>query len=559
MDKMLKFFFGAVCIFSITAFTNRLSAQLAPTQWREDLRYLQHIVHSKYSNLFHNVTEKQFDSAVAEVDKKIGTMSDLQMQVEMVKLVAMFRVGHTMVRQRAGRGDNLQSWVHHVPVRFSIFSDGLFIKSAHENYREIVGGEVVKIANTDVKEVMEKFKSIVSFENEQGFKSMLPFYFNVPEFHYALGIIKDPSFIPLTYRKNGKLQTVELKSQQMAIAAAHGNNQDNSKWIDAFTGKETPLWLKNNDRLRYFEYLPASKTMYVRHSGVQNEPGTETIEQFFNKVFRFVDSADVDKFILDIRMNGGGNNYLNKPVITGLIQSKKINRKGHLFVITGKATFSAAQNLTNENEKYTEVILAGEPTSENVNFYGDTRTEILPNSELNVNLSWLWWQNHDPRDKRQWTAPQLAAEMSFDDYVSGRDPVMEVIMNYRETEPIEKTIVRLVSEGSPDKALTEAKKYMNDPVHKYFKNNLEAAINTEGYNLMNQNRFKEANLLLGLNLDLFPNSANVYDSYAESLLKLGKREEAIKYYRIAIEKDPNGVTGENARNMIRDIESKKGF
>ena len=65
-----------------------------------------------------------------------------------------------------------------------------------------------------------------------------------------------------------------------------------------------------------------------------------------------------------------------------------------------------------------------------------------------------------------------------------------------------------------------------------------------------------------MNVELFPESANVYDSYAESWWKLGNKEEAIKFYKIAISKDPNGVTGENAKKILEQIqgkEDKKGF
>jgi hypothetical protein len=406
------------------------AVSLTPAQWREDLRFLQKTVHTKYRNLFYNVTEKQFDSAVNAIDQKIGTLTDLQMRVEFVKLVAMFKVGHTAVRQRLGQGNDIKPWVRTLPARFYFFSDGVYLRSIDEKYREAAGGKVTGIGNMDIKEVLEKLHAVISFENEQGFKSMLPFYLNVPEFLSALGIIEDPSNVKITYEKNGTLKTINIPAINMPAQAAHGNTSDNNKWVDAYNGKQTPLWLKDPEHLRYFEYLPETKTVYVRHSAIQDEPGM-TIKDFFDNVFRFVDSADVDKFILDIRTNGGGNNYLNKPVITGIIQSKKINRKGHLFVITGKSTFSAAQNLTNELEKYTEVIFAGEPTSENVNFYGDTRTEILPNSLLNVNLSWLWWQNLDPRDKRPWTAPELAADMSFADYEQGKDPVLDLVLNYK--------------------------------------------------------------------------------------------------------------------------------
>jgi tetratricopeptide (TPR) repeat protein len=75
--------------------------------------------------------------------------------------------------------------------------------------------------------------------------------------------------------------------------------------------------------------------------------------------------------------------------------------------------------------------------------------------------------------------------------------------------------------------------------------------------MMNQNKFAEANKLFYMNVQLFPASANVYDSYAESFWKMGNAPEAIKYYEMAIAKDPNGATGESARKQLEQV--KKGF
>ena len=114
--------------------------KLSQAAWRSDLQYFQQLIHSKYSNLFYNVTEKQFDSAVVAIDKKIGNLSDVQMNVEFTKLVAMFKIGHTGVSQRLGTADNLTPWVHPVPAKFYLFSDGLYIRSIDPKYKEAVGG-----------------------------------------------------------------------------------------------------------------------------------------------------------------------------------------------------------------------------------------------------------------------------------------------------------------------------------------------------------------------------------------------------------------------------------
>jgi len=559
-----KLLLGLACL-AYTGTTLTLSAQPAPamtaTAWHNDLEYFKQLIHSKYTNLFYNVTAVQFDNAVASLDKKIGKLSDMELKVEFAKLVALFKVGHTNVRPRTGNGNNLSPWVHQVPVRFYLFSDGLYIKNIDAKYKEAAGGKVIRIGNTDVAVALEKIRPAIAFENEQGFRDMIQYYLNLPEFLQATGIINETGKVAITYQKNGAEKTIVVPAENLPAATGHGPDMT-ANWTDAYDGASTgnyPLWMKEPGKLRYFEYLKDSKTVYVRHSAVQDEPN-ETIAEFFAKVFRFVDSNEVDKFILDIRLNGGGNNYLNKSVITGIVQAKKINQRGHLFIITGRATFSAAQNLTNELEKYSEAVFVGEPTSENVNFFGDTRTEILPNSQLNINLSWLWWQNLDPRDKRQWTAPQLAAELSSDDYKKGIDPAMDAIMTYKEEGSIDAQLRTLVLAGKYEEAVVAARRYIEDPLHRYYKGDLENKVNNFGYNLMNQNKFQAANKVLYMNVQLFPESANVYDSYAESWWKLGNKEEAIKYYKIAISKDPNGPTGEGSRNMLKQLlEDKKGF
>ena len=131
--------------------------------------------------------------------------------------------------------------------------------------------------------------------------------------------------------------------------------------------------------------------------------------------------------VLDLRLNGGGDNTLILPIVHGIIKRDAINRKGHFFVIIGRQTQSAAQNLVNMLERHTEAIFVGEPTGERPNHWGEPEGFELPNSRLQVNVSTLWWQDLDPRDKRDATYPQVPALLSSSDYASNRDPAMAAI------------------------------------------------------------------------------------------------------------------------------------
>jgi len=71
----------------------------------------------------------------------------------------------------------------------------------------------------------------------------------------------------------------------------------------------------------------------------------------------------------------------------------------------------------------------------------------------------------------------------------------------------------------------------------------EQEINRLGYELMNEKKLDDALLIFKLNIDEFPKSWNVYDSYGEALLKKGLRDEAIMNYKKSLELNPRNQSG----------------
>jgi CubicO group peptidase (beta-lactamase class C family) len=77
----------------------------------------------------------------------------------------------------------------------------------------------------------------------------------------------------------------------------------------------------------------------------------------------------------------------------------------------------------------------------------------------------------------------------------------------------------------------------------------EDELNSWGYQLLEQNKKNEALQVFHLNTLLFPSSANVYDSYAETLEAMGNRKEAIINYKKSFELNPNNT---NASAYLKD-------
>ena len=529
-------------------FSSQTNAQNIHTtnQWQDDLRYLQDKVHKDYSNLFHKITKDDFDKTVEAFYTKIPSMQDAEIKVAFAELVALFGYGHTALWLTGWQYNSTTNFLQ-LPYNLYWFEDGIFIQGVHKDYKESIGAQVIKIENMPIASAIDAVKSVVSSENDQFFKGIGLSYLGVPEVMRAKNIITDISKVTLTLEKNGKQFEVTFKPfKSNEFPGSYGIVQTQGDWLAAHPSKNTPLWLKNFDEGYYYEYIEETKTVFVRQSTVFNGP--ESIEIFYKRVFEFIENNDVEMLIIDLRLNGGGNNHNNKSVITGIIQSKKINQKGRLFVVLGRRTFSAAQNLVNEIENYTQAIFVGEPTAENVNFYGDARFETLPNSQLPIRLSWAWWQDMNPRDTRVWTAPHIPVELSFKDYRSNYDPIIQTISL---TAEIEIKINDFFDSNNIEEFKKYIEKYSKDVNYGFY--NFEAKVNAFGYQLINIAKIDDAISIFLFNTVLYPESQNVWDSLAESYWKSGNIVKAKEFYNKVINMDPNGHTAENAKNMLSEM------
>jgi tetratricopeptide (TPR) repeat protein len=512
-------------------------------QWREDLRFLQTKVHQDYSNLFHKITAEEFDKAVETLYAKIPSMQDHEIKVGFAELVAMFGYGHTALWLTGWHYNEVNDF-RQMPYNLYWFKNGIYIQGVQKEYEKALGAKVIKIENTPIDAAIEAVKPVVSSENDQFFKGIGLNYLGVPEVLHAKKIVTDMSKVTMTLEKGGKQFQMTFKPfKSHGFPGAYGLVQTNGDWVAAHPPSNPPLWLKDLNKPHSFEFVKDKNTLYVRQSTVLN--AEETLEQFYSRVFQFIENNDVECLVIDLRLNGGGDNHNNRSVILGLIKSEKINQNGKFYVVLGRRTFSAAQNFVNELENYTEAIFVGEPTAENVNFYGDANFETLPNSKLRVRLSWAWWQDKNPRDTRQWTAPHIPVELSFEDYAKNHDPILNAIFL---SSDLEKQLSDPSIASEPVKFKNAILKYANNPAYNFF--SFESKINSYGYELVKENKLQDAVSIFSLNAEMYPDSPNVWDSLAESYWRSGNTAKAKELYNKVIEMDPNGIYGENARNML---------
>lgn len=81
---------------------------------------------------------------------------------------------------------------------------------------------------------------------------------------------------------------------------------------------------------------------------------------------------------------------------------------------------------------------------------------------------------------------------------------------------------------------------------------LRRELNGIGYMFLRLDRVEDALAVFGLNIELYPESWNVYDSYAEALLEDGNTTAAIRNYEIALKLNPAASSAISALERLKN-------
>ena len=339
-------------------------------------------------------------------------MTDDQALVELIRLASMpgwaGRDGHTGIFPGAG--------THEYPILLWQFSDGLVITAARAPYGDLVGSRIATIAGRPVADVLALVEPLVPRDNPSTLLGYEPLYLRMSEVLAGLGVIDGAG--PAEFGvvdPTGATRTVTIDPITAEEDLAwHGGDPLHLRAGDA-------LWLRDISKPLSWTYLADSRTLYVAYNEVRGG-----IDAIADEVLDRAKAGDVDRVVVDLRNNGGGDNTTYRHLLE-VIRDPAIDRPGRLDVLIGRLTFSAAANFATELETTTSATFVGEPMGGSPNLYGDARPTDLPYGGQTVYVASRYWQMSSADDPRITIEPDLAIPFSSEDYLAGHDPVLDAV------------------------------------------------------------------------------------------------------------------------------------
>lgn len=378
---------------------------LTVNQWREDINYLARELVRCHPNLFFKIGEQDFKRAVADLDREAETLTWQEIYTRMTELVASIGDGHTAIAPV----EKLESY----PVYPYWFKDGLYIIATDRVNVDLLNTRVIEVGGCTIDEVVGTLRPVISQDNYWGFLGAFPNYFTRPEIMSSLGLAKKNGELTLTLEKDGKIFETTVTPLEYGI-----------DWIQKRADREYEA--SGNDNY-WYEYFPQSQVLQFHYDSAQRQEG-KPFFFFVCELFSFVRKNPVEKLVLDMRYNSGGNSLLLEPFMLRVMFDCRFNKKGKLFVVIGRETFSSAVLNAISMKKRTNAIFVGEPTGGSPRHYGAPKRFTLPNSQLPVSCSTIFWKTSE--DTSQAFMPDILCERTFQEYYWMIDPAMELIKSF---------------------------------------------------------------------------------------------------------------------------------
>jgi len=399
--------------------------------WKQDL----HVVRSRfleYDRSFSPEARDAFEVAVGRLEASLPDLSDPQIFVALSEAVALSGNAHTRLYVLRNRTE-----LRRLPLRVYWFEDGLFVVRATSEHRDTLGCRVASLAGRDPQWVKDRVARLFA-GNPAWIDYKSPYFLTSPEILHGLGIVADMDRVAVRFDCPDR----EPFERDLTPLPLRRKKTSTEAWVSTLPKADPapPLYLRQPDRHYWFEYLGQARALYLQYNRSQDSPEGESVSEFAERVEAFIGEHPIGILILDLRFNTGGNNEIAAPFMQRLVALEKNEAIGRLYVITGRATFSAGISHAAYLKQHSGATFVGEPVGDDLDTWSEGGNIELPNSGLTVHFTngfhslsnierpefepYLW-SDLDLEDLE----PDLLVRTSSDDYLSGRDPALEAILS----------------------------------------------------------------------------------------------------------------------------------
>jgi hypothetical protein len=259
-------------------------------EWIEDLNYFVSKIEELHPNPYRNYDKEAFYEKLEIIKNQDSDLSKSSMIKVIAYLTSLLNDAHTCVM--------LSSFNKKVPISFSIMEDKLYIVNIKESNSDALYKEVLFINDIPTNDFLSKLDSYISYETTayRDFKRCE--LLNNPYVLECYELINSDIY-SISYDNNGQIEDINFNYKE-----------------DSYENLVIPISDKKYD----YKVIEDYNTLYIRYTSCKEEDNY-SMQEFANDIDNIINKG-INKVIVDIRNNQGGDSLVIKPLIKVLEQFK---------------------------------------------------------------------------------------------------------------------------------------------------------------------------------------------------------------------------------------------
>ncbi len=410
--------------------------------WLQDLDSLERRF-IRFDRSFTASGKAQFRRLLAQLGSELPSLGDSQVVVRLSEMLALAGNAHTRLYLLRNRTE-----LRRLPLRLSWFQEGAFVVRATAAHESLLGCRVTAIEGHALQEVFDRvIRLFAGNRSWQLYKS--PYFMTSPEILAGIGMAGNPEVIRYGLECNGRrrvaaLSALPLERKREPTEAWKDLTAHSFKgWVSLLGTALPPLYLKEPSRHYWMSYLPDADLLYFQYNRAQDMSEGESLEEFAVRLKGRIESERPRTLVVDLRFNTGGNSGVARALMEELAGFNREDAERRLFVIVGRATFSAGISHVGQFVTRPGAVLVGEGVGDVLDTWSEGGNLVLPNSGLTAHYT-NGFHAYSKRDYPEfkpyyqdldlepWQVnPHVWIEPTFSAYREGRDLVMEAILGNR--------------------------------------------------------------------------------------------------------------------------------
>ena len=244
-------------------------------EWLEDIDILTSKIEQYHPMPWARISKEEFIRRADEIRNNLNYWQKEKIILELMKIVALLRDGHTEVLLNYQENFNL--WF---PIRMEKFYDGIFITATDSINQELLGAKVLKIGKEGIEKAYNIVGTIVAKDSYHGIHRLVDNYLPNAIILKNLGIIDDENVLDM------EILSMDGLKKKISIGSAKWGMWNNWTWnkTTAPTANKSkslfddklnilPLYLSKIIPVRipyFFEFIPNDKILYFQYNSVSN-------------------------------------------------------------------------------------------------------------------------------------------------------------------------------------------------------------------------------------------------------------------------------------------------